>query len=1366
MELEIRLNKINFKFIKKLICLVLTILMLGSTFACPINVLASDNYDSNANSISPRLNFIGSGGDVSDGNIVDITEYKDISLDMVESVEVEAYETVYFRFIPSKSGRYIFESDSDNDTYGYLYNFEGKELTTDDDSGDDLNFEIIYDLYVGESYFFGARFYNKEKTGVINVKLSCIEIFCEHKNTIHHNETEGNCAVPGYTEGTYCDDCESWLEGHNIIYVDHIDENNDKICDACEGGATVTDGNIGENIKWGLFADGELVIDGSGDMEGEGSVVSDNLKGSVKSVVVKDGVTSIRDEAFRKYSNLENVELSDSVKRIGDRAFSGCTKLDNINVPDSVTDIGEAALLKSISFVPKTHAEFTIGVSDGWERGDDWYFGFYGYEKGDKLIVNHLDGKSIEFLYDGDENFVSDEGISIYRYDVDLNDTQDEYPWVLGGEHNYYTVTYFDVSCMVPVTILENPVVSINFTHARPFEFIENISSGYYDEYYDYYKYNIGFREGDTLTVKYSNGNEVIYTYIDDDSGETKFRSSDGEIISGVKITDDQSRDNPWRIGKHNVTVSYANRKDVFDVEIKECTVKEISATYKNNLYNNYDCVLGEWSSDRYIIEEYITCAISMTDGTTITGTVEEIEEIFNNSIYWSVDLDDIGENRGYISIGAFSGGLIVNVEDEPDDINVQPGCKFKGFAYNFVEGQMVDCQIIEFEDMDKVRHIEIFDIPEGLSLNNDGRLTGKVEHEGLYLPLRFNVYWEESYAHSYCDFEIHVVDSGNKVAIPDEVDTIPFDTPIYVNASQNSPKWFKFRACDYDMVISYIGPMSIFDTNGTPIECDGLGDGPAMGVSGVYNLLIGEYYYIKVEEERYVYVKSSSWTPALRGDETTIGGEISDELYEVDVKKIIEGESNNIWNVYYYEGIFDVDYSESYVTDKFGTMLSVASPVNVYLFSEVVDCSSEIISERSYIFDPNDEEDCYRVGASTEQLTMKDELLEGEREYRLDNVYRLMPEFGDFYLKTKNLLYVPSGYVLKDSHVVKVCENHEKTITTKENIVEPTCENNGSYDAVDKCEKCGVEVSREKVITAHIDHMFEDGICTMCGKNISELNEKVNLEEAFDINFENGMLSVTGSGEIPSFDEITDYPWSKYASSTTELLLNGVTSVGANAFSNFKNLKLIIVDGDKTVIDANAFDNCPNIELVATYADLDLDDETLLNNKVKFFNKATKTVNRNSNNFSFGSKVAQVSGETSLTEEEFMYLVAILYYGFEEDFQKIKFEKLIAEDFTIYKYRKLDPFLYNETNAVENGEVSILVEIDEEAYIEFSIREFCDRMVESGEDAEIIFKIATADEDVSFGQSFIDTFAVVFAALKKAIEKVVEAIVNQWFNH
>lgn len=144
-------------------------------------------------------------------------------------------------------------------------------------------------------------------------------------------------------------------------------------------------GKCGENITWALDDEGNLVIEGTGEMDvfympeyvpwghdiktvkiSEGiltlgmfafqdctdlkSVVIPNSVTDIEyaafsgctglsSVVIGNSVANIEDSAFQNCYSLLSVEIPNSVKRIGNFAFSGCSGLKNVNMPNSVLNL-------------------------------------------------------------------------------------------------------------------------------------------------------------------------------------------------------------------------------------------------------------------------------------------------------------------------------------------------------------------------------------------------------------------------------------------------------------------------------------------------------------------------------------------------------------------------------------------------------------------------------------------------------------------------------------------------------------------------------------------------------------------------------------------------------------------------------------------------------------------------------------------------------------------------------------------------------------------------------------------------------------------------------------------------------------------
>lgn len=101
-------------------------------------------------------------------------------------------------------------------------------------------------------------------------------------------------------------------------------------------------GTCGDSLTWKLSCDSVLTISGTGEMtkfESYSAVPWYSKTGSITSVVIEEGVTSIGRDAFYSCSRLASVTIPNSVTRIGSNAFEYCISLTSIELPNSLTSI-------------------------------------------------------------------------------------------------------------------------------------------------------------------------------------------------------------------------------------------------------------------------------------------------------------------------------------------------------------------------------------------------------------------------------------------------------------------------------------------------------------------------------------------------------------------------------------------------------------------------------------------------------------------------------------------------------------------------------------------------------------------------------------------------------------------------------------------------------------------------------------------------------------------------------------------------------------------------------------------------------------------------------------------------------------------
>ena len=125
---------------------------------------------------------------------------------------------------------------------------------------------------------------------------------------------------------------------------DQIGELNDELLSATIHCAEVA-GTCGEKLTWTLTENGVLIISGTGEMDKYtiSSAPWYAYKIGISSVIIKKGVASIGNYAFRDCNGLTAITIPDSVTSIGEDAFAYCTGLTSVIIPSSVTSIEDCA---------------------------------------------------------------------------------------------------------------------------------------------------------------------------------------------------------------------------------------------------------------------------------------------------------------------------------------------------------------------------------------------------------------------------------------------------------------------------------------------------------------------------------------------------------------------------------------------------------------------------------------------------------------------------------------------------------------------------------------------------------------------------------------------------------------------------------------------------------------------------------------------------------------------------------------------------------------------------------------------------------------------------------------------------------------
>ena len=118
------------------------------------------------------------------------------------------------------------------------------------------------------------------------------------------------------------------------------------------------EGDLGTNLHWTIYDDGDLMITGNGDMEQLDPFPYKAYRSEISKITICHGVTSIANRAFEWFENLTEVRIANSVKSIGLDAFFRCY-IDNLYFTNGTKTIQYSAFNNGVTSISSVYYDGT-----------------------------------------------------------------------------------------------------------------------------------------------------------------------------------------------------------------------------------------------------------------------------------------------------------------------------------------------------------------------------------------------------------------------------------------------------------------------------------------------------------------------------------------------------------------------------------------------------------------------------------------------------------------------------------------------------------------------------------------------------------------------------------------------------------------------------------------------------------------------------------------------------------------------------------------------------------------------------------------------------------------------------------------------
>ncbi len=517
-----------------------------------------------------------------------VRDYDTISVGETKEVTIEeGGEYGCFRFTPDHDGCYAFYSISTDDTYGTVYDRYLNTLANDDSGGEGSNFRVKYFMNAGETYVLGAGYWSDYRTGSFDVSLEEAPFITDLQILTLPDKLEYVNSNPrDYIDYTGLSLRATWSDGTNTEWTYGtkeyiVDERISFDKSSVEATRTVYITCGGKTVSYQI----SLIDDPVASIElvtASAKQYIENYDGyhfnwyNEETEEVEDKFwyyTSFPDDAVIKINYTNGTSKTANVGESVDGYYVSWNSNQD-NTPWSlgsdntsyVTYLGHTAYMP-VTVVSSPIASLELVTASSavyYEETNGNTFEWYNKETGkyeEKFYYftkDHSDAV-IRINYTNGTSKTAKVGDYVDGYHVNWDSNQNNKPWTLGS-NNTSVISYLDKTVNMPVTVVKNPVKSIELVSGLTTPVYEN-ASGFWEQrwagsaYEDFFYYTPNYSEA-VIKINYENG--------------TSKTGNVGTNIDGFGINVDGNQyETPWTLGSGNsATISYAGKEVALPVTV------------------------------------------------------------------------------------------------------------------------------------------------------------------------------------------------------------------------------------------------------------------------------------------------------------------------------------------------------------------------------------------------------------------------------------------------------------------------------------------------------------------------------------------------------------------------------------------------------------------------------------------------------------------------------------------------------------------------------------------------------------------------------------------------------------------------------